>query len=152
MLCPTVPGDLLGSTESAFLGFYLGLPFLTSNFLLPILFPAPPHSPAPHTTAHAHARRNLHMLPCTYMLTLTLSGHCLDSLYSRGQIFLPIAHGSPFDLRYASGYKMPLSSSNLPPTHLQIKSLWVTSAANTIHIYDLTAGCFVCCWNLITMK
>lgn len=58
-LCSAVPGDLLGRVESAFLGSYLSLPFLTSNLLLPILFP----SSQPHAATHARAHRNTRMPP-----------------------------------------------------------------------------------------
>lgn len=105
------------------------------------LFPAP-------TPPHTHLRTETH----TYTYLHSHLGHCPDRLYSHGQIFLQNSHGSPFDLKYVSLYQMAFSSSNLPPTHLQIKSLWVPSIANVFHLFGPTVGYFVCCWNLINMK
>lgn len=54
LLCPPVCGDLLGRVEEASLGFYPGLPFLTSNVLLPIVSSS-------HPTTHAPTHRNTHI-------------------------------------------------------------------------------------------
>lgn len=131
LFCPTVPGNLLGRLESASLGSYPGLPFLTSNFLLPILFRSFP----PHARTHACAHRNTHM----FTLIPKLSPGSLPRLtvFTRGQIFLQNAHGRPFNLRCVSSYQLPPSSPNLSPAHLQIKSLWTLSTANIIHLFNL---------------
>lgn len=65
LLVATVPGDLLGRLESASLGFSLGLPFLTSNLLPPVLFPVLTPPPTAAHRIHTETRTCLHTLTHT---------------------------------------------------------------------------------------
>lgn len=151
-------GEQLVRLESASLGSYLGLPFLTSNLLLSILSPRLP----PHTTAHArahgctcsHSHPVSHLGPLPWMHVFTLTSHLSPGspptdapvhTHIPSLTWVPLqtvflwanlpAKCSQEAIQSKLCFLLPFSPK-MPSTHLQMKSPGALSIANIIHLLD----------------